>query len=353
MAGDNNKNQTVNLFMVYSPLHCLCAEQIVQHFESGARNAIFYLKPEFRDLVNESHWDFVTYLPWPRFEPEPGYFGRIRRTRHNLDIVAGFCRGARQIVLHTTVIDTEAINYNINFLRETFPEADFRIRLIPDGTMNVERQSLGFFRELLQYSRLARRIVCPELHYYRFKGDRTGSDDRLVDRIYLLPRFPHQYNPAKVVYLPSFLQTSDGSDKERVMKRALVIGQPLIAYKRMTRESVAAVTGKISDYLHDCGIEEVYYKSHPRDATREYAQEEYSELVLDKPLEHHLAECPYGVVIGVCSTGLLTARMILPDWCKVVSCGINLMKFPNNKERSSYTDIFRKLDVEIVNCDTP
>lgn len=343
---------TVNLFMVYSPLHCLCAEQIAGHFEPGATNVAFYLKREFGPLLRESLWDATAYLPWPRFEPEPGMFGRLRRTRSNLELVAGFCRGAARIVLHTTVIDTEAINYNIKYLMRTFPGAKFSVRLFPDGWMNVKRHPLGPVKELLQYSRLLRRLACRDLHFYRFRGCRTGADDKLVDRIYVLPRFPHQYDPAKVVTLPLVGPGDAETDRERVLKRALVLGQPLIAYKRMTRESVAAVTRGIGAYLRARGIEEIYYKSHPRDKTREYALAEYRELAIDKPLEHHLAEHPYGVVIGVCSTGLLTGRMVLPQWCTVVSCGINLMKFDNDKEQGNFMDIFGRLGVEIIDGET-
>ena len=342
---------TVNLFMVYSPLHCLCAEQIVEHFEPGATNIVFYLKREFGPLLRESLWDATQYLPWPRFEPVPGMFGRLRRTRSNLDVVAGFCKGAKRIVLHTTVIDTEAINYNINYLRKIFPGAEFSVRLFPDGWMNIRRHPLGPVKELLQYSRLIRRIACMDLHFYRFRGCRTGADDKLVDRIYVLPRFPHQYDPAKVVTLPLFARNDTGAERSNVLKRALVLGQPLIAYKRMTRESVAAVTQGISDYLLANGIEEIHYKSHPRDKTREYALDGYRELVINKPLEHHLAEHPYGIVIGVCSTGLLTGRMVLPEWCKVISYGINLMKFDNGKEQDNFIDIFGRLGVEIINAE--
>lgn len=349
---DQDRNGTVNLFMVYSPLHCLCAELVAREFETGARNVVFYLKREFARLVESPVWDAAQYIPWPRFEPEPGPFGRVRRTRRNLRTVAGFCRGAKRIVLHTTVIDTEAINYNINYLKRTFPDAQFRVRLFPDGWLNVRRHPLGRLKELLQYARLARRFAGSDLHYYRFRGCRTGADDGLVDRIYVLPRFPHQYDPAKVVVLPPFGRSAEPADREQVEKRALVVGQPLIAFRRMTHEKVAAVTRAIAEYLHAKGIEEIYYKSHPRDTTREYALDWYRELEIDKPLEYHLAEHPYAVLIGVCSTALPTGRMILPSWCQVVSCGIELMEFRTPQEHKSIVDVYTELGVELIQART-
>jgi len=337
--------------MVYSPLHCLCAEWIVQHFGVGEHNVVFYLKKKFSSFLNPAVWDERVYHPWPRFDPKPGLFGRIRRTRSNLDLVASYCSGAKSIRLHTTVIDTEAINYHINFLRSRFPEADFSVRIIPDGVMNLKRHPQGTVRELLKYFRFFRRLFFPQLRYYFFKGDRIGSDDHIVDKIYVLPSFPHEYEQRKVVELPPFVRKDEDHDRSRVVKRALVIGQPLVVYKSMTKEAVEKVTNAIYRYLMSQGIEKIYYKSHPRDKTREYARDEYQELIIDEPLEHHLAHTPYGIVIGVCSTALLTGRMVLPDWCEVVSCGMNCMSFSGEESKVFYTDTFKKLNVTVLEAE--
>lgn len=334
--------------MVYSPLHCLCAELIVSHFERDAKNFLFYLKPGFGELVNPSLWNKISYLPWPRFYPMPGFLGRIRQTQQNLHAVAENCHGAQRIVLHTSVIDTEAVNYNINFLKKKFPQAEFKIRLFPDGLLNLKRHPLGLFKELLQYSRLLRRVICPDLHYYRFTGDRIGSDDAIVEKIYTFPRFPHQYSSAKVTCMPEFEKSDKISNRLPVLKSALVIGQPLIAYGRMSEQTVKVVTKGIYDYLLSCGVEQIFYKSHHRDNRKEFAMDEYQELIIKKPLEHHLKERPYDIVIGVCSTSLLTGKMILPSWCKVVSYGMDLMQFNNNKEKECLISIFNKLEVELI-----
>lgn len=341
-----------NLFMVYSPLHCLCAELIATHFEAGARNIAFHLRPEFRDCLNKELWHDIEYHPWPRFFPESGPFGRTRRTLKNLELAGRHCAGADHIRLHTPVIDTEAINYHINFLRKRFPHARFSVRILPDGALNLKRHPQGYVRELLQWFRLLRTLTAPSLKFYRFKGDRTGSDDPIVDRIYTLPSFPHEYERAKTVELPPLIQNETVNGKQNIMRRALVIGQPLIAYKFMTRESVDSVTRTIYEYLMANGIQEIHYKSHPRDKTREYALDEYQELKIQEPLEQHMSHFPYGIVIGVCSTALLTGRMILPDWCKVVACGMNVLRFKDHEEREYYTQTFQQLGVEIIEAST-
>lgn len=348
MNGSAAISRTVNIFMVYSPLHCLCAEWIVQHFGVGEHNVVFYLKKKFSSFLSPAVWDERVYHPWPRFDPKPGLFGRIRRTRSNLDLVASYCSGAKSIRLHTTVIDTEAINYHINFLRSRFPEANFCVRIFPDGVMNLRRHPQGALREKIKYFRFFRRIVSPELRYYFFKGDRIGSDDSIVDRIYILPGFPHEYNQRKVVELPAFVRKEAKEDRIRVVKRALVIGQPLVVYKRMTKEAVDLVTGAIYQYLMAQGVDEIYYKSHPRDKTREYGRDEYHDLCINEPLELHLAHTPYGIVIGVCSTALLTGRMVLPDWCEVVSCGMNIMSFSDDVSKKFYTNTFKQLNIKML-----
>jgi len=343
-------SRVVNLFMVYSPLHCLCAELIVKHFESEARNIVFYIRPTLKGYLNPELWTDIEYHPWPRFDPEPGVFGRIRRTKSNLEMAAGYCHGADQIRLHATVIDTESINYHINYLRKRFPAADFRVRLFPDGTMNLRRHPQGIVHENLKRFRAVRRLLDSELHYYRFRGDRTGADDRIVDRIYTLPGFPHEYDTGKVVELPPFVQGRSVQKSDEVLKRALVIGQPLVVYGGMSRKGVKQVTQAIYEYLRAHGIEEIHYKSHPRDKKREYALDAYRELIIEEPLEQHLAHCAYGIVIGVCSTALLTSRMVLPEWCDVVSCGMNLMLFKNKQERLRYLKIFNQLSVKAIDA---
>ena len=352
MDGSTAISRTVNIFMVYSPLHCLCADQVVRQFCQGERNLLFYLKQGYADFVDHSLWEAVQYLPWPRFNPSPGFMGRHRRTLSNLHHVADLCRGAQTIRLHATVIDTEAVNYHINFLRRRFPEAQFSVRLFPDGVLNLRRHPLGRFKEYLQHLRLGRMLLSPALRYHCLKGDRTGSDDPLVDRIYLLPGLPHGYDPAKVVVLPPFqmadrLQTEPGSERT-----ALVVGQPLVVYRRMTAEDMRAVSVGIQRYLVSQGITRIIYKPHPRDRQHEYGLAEYELLQVDKPLEQHFAETPYSVVIGVCSTALLTARMIMPPECRIVAYGLDRFIFRGEKDRSSLLGAFEALGIEMVahNC---
>lgn len=337
----------VNIFLIYPPLHYLAAESIVSQFERGSRNYLFYLKSKFGQLVDPSAWDGVEFLPWPRYYPERGMFGRMRRTIRNLTLVDGVCAGATELRLHAPVIDTEAINYLIRFLQSSHPGASFSVRLIPDGLLNVQRHPLGYFKETLQYVKKARRLTCPSLNYYTFRGDRTGSDDAIVDRIYVLEGFPHQYDRAKSVELP-LLRDCPRAVQTASTKRALVIGQPLVVYRRFSQEDMRAVSEGIRAFIGDSGIEHIVYKSHPRDSQREFSHPDYQELTIQQPLETYLASTPHDLVIGVCSTALLTARMILPPSCRVVAYGMDMMKYRGDQDRESIELPFRSLKVEMV-----
>lgn len=275
----------------------------------------------------------------------------MRRTKNNLAIVENICSGASEIRLHTPVIDTEAVNYLINFLRSKNPEATFSVRLIPDGLMNVQRHPLGHFKELLQYFKKMRRFFTPELNYYTFKGDRIGSDAPIVDRIYVLRGLPHQYNLEKTVEIDlhhKTVQVGPNHSTSTSKKLALVIGQPLIIWKRFSQVDMQSVSMGIRSFIADCGINHIVYKSHPRDPNREFFHPDYEELTINDPLETHLASYRYDLVIGVCSTALLTARMILPQSYRVVAYGMNMMKYRGKEDKMNIELPFQSLGVEMI-----
>lgn len=342
----------VNLFFIFSPLHYLASERIVDYFEQDARNVLYYLKQQYGKIVNEVYWDTTRFLPWPRFYPLPGLFGASRRILDNLAIIGRDCAGASSVTLHTTVIDTEAVNYAINFLRRELPGADIRVRVIPDGLMNVQRHPLPPLRRLALRFRKTRKLFSPQLDYYIFSGDRTGADDPITDRIYLLPRFPHQYDPAKVVTIPSLVNPTAPLDRQAGAEAGpvLVLGQPLLAFKRMSEPDMAAITEGIRTFIGDTGNGYIFYKAHPRDQHHDFCHSDYKNLVIDEPLESHLARNPYRLVIGIDSTALLTARLILPATSRVVSYGLNRMLFRSEADRNSIYLPFRQLGVELVDC---
>ena len=105
---------TVALYFVASPLQYLAARRIAEHFEPGARQVLVWYKPGVEAVVRSADGDAARYMPWPRWEPLPGPFGRLRRQRDNLKQVATLVGRCDTLHIHSAVFDTEAINY---FLR--------------------------------------------------------------------------------------------------------------------------------------------------------------------------------------------------------------------------------------------
>lgn len=337
-----------NLFLVYSPLHYLAAERVVDYFEACAKNCIYYLKPGIEPFVDEKRWDVVNYLPWPRFYPLPGLFGRCRRAVANLHLLAEACTEADEIVLHTPVIDSEAVNYAINYLRRRFPTARFSVRLLPDGYMNLALHPQPFFKRMMQYLRKGVRIFFPELDFYPFSGDRTGSEDPIVEKIYILPGFTHQYAAEKVIEIPSLIGTPVAATCCDLLSTALVIGQPLIGHNAIVKENTVLLAAGLRDYLQSNGFDRVLYKSHPRESHPEYGHPAYEALIIAEPLEMHLAKNHYGLIIGICSTALLTSRYFLPPTSRIVAYGLDLLNFSSDKKRTELYKHFFDAGVEIV-----
>ncbi len=340
----------INLFFVYSPLHYICAEHIVEQFEKNETNYLFYIKKLVADLVRETSCREAVFLPWPRFYPEKGLFGQIQRTLKNLEIVESYCRGYDRIRIHTPVIDTEAVNYLINHLITTFPNSEVSVRLIPDGVLNIQRHPLGAFKEFMQYFRRLRRLISPRLNYYLLHGDRTGSDEPIVDRIYTLPGFPHEYRREKVVQMPPF-RIKDGAAARRE-RRALLIAQPLVQDRRLTPENCAVIREGIAEFLRRNDVSGVDYKSHPREKGKEFLCGHYREIFPKEPLETFLIRNHYDIVIGIYSTALLTARLILPESCRVISYGFDLVYYKNGKSKNKVSSVFDRLGVEMIDSGT-
>lgn len=337
---------TVNLFLVYSPLHCLAAESIAEHQELNARNYLYYLRPGFDALLRSQVWLEMRFLPWPRFHPLPGLLGRTKRLLNNLRVLAEDCHGAASIRIHTPVIDTEAINYAINYLRQRVPTARLTVRLIPDGLLNIQRNPLGLLQELYQYVKKLRYLPVPGLSYYTFRGDRTGAESPIVDRIYVLPGFPHEYPSEKVVELPPFVRCEEAA-ADGDASRALVLGQPLVDFGLMSQETMQRVSSGIRQFIEQNGIREVDYKGHPRDRNEEFREPGYRSVTTAVPFEAYLLQHPYRLVVGISSTALVTARYILPPESRIVAYGLEEVQFKRKCLHRNLEEMFKKLDIEM------
>ena len=336
----------VAVYFVASPLQYLAARRIAENFEAGARQVLVWYKPGVTPIVREADWDAAGYMPWPRWEPLPGPFGRHRRLRDNIRRVAALVGPCDSLHIHSAVFDTEAINYFLRALPQACGAREMRARILPDGIISIRRYPLPPVKRLAQYARKLRRLIAPELDYWCFGGDRIGSDAPFCDRIYVIAGLPHEYPADKVVVLPPLVTPRVGAETGAVAERsALVIGQPLVGAGLMKPADRDAVSEEIRAWLASLGIRRVLYKGHPKDPEQELKHPDYATLSLDEPLEVHLANTPYDAVVGVRSSALLFARQTSPASTRVVAFGWDRVRFKSDEERRDMQTAFDRCGV--------
>jgi hypothetical protein len=336
----------VALYFVASPLQYLAARRIAERFETGARQVLAWYKRGVAPVVRREDWDASAYMAWPRWEPLPGPFGRLARLRANIREIAALVGPCDSLHIHSAVFDTEAINYFLRALPDTCGARTMRARILPDGIVSVRRYPLSPLKVAAQYARKLRRLVAPELDYWRFTGDRIGSDAPFCDRIYVLPGLPHEYPAHKVVVLPPLVDAPPASH-ETIPRRALVIGQPLVGAGLMRAADRDAVSKEIRDWLFGQGITEIHYKGHPKDPHRELCEPEYRMLDIDEPLEVFMSHSPYEMVAGVRSSALVFARQLRPTSTRVLSFGFDALRFKSEAEKDAMTKTFTECSIEI------
>jgi Alpha-2,8-polysialyltransferase (POLYST) len=341
-----SSNSAVALYFVASPLQYLAARCIAQSFETDARQVLVWYKPGVSSVVRTDEWNATGYMPWPRWEPLPGWFGRLRRQQANLRLVADWVGPCDSLHIHSAVFDTEAINYFLRALPPLCGAETMHARILPDGIISTRRYPLSWVKRLTQYLRKLRRLVAPELNYWCFAGDRIGSDAPFCDRIYVLQGLPNEYPREKTVVLPPLVEpVATDSSVKPAERTALVIGQPLVGFGLMHPQDRDAVALEIKAWLSAQGIHRVFYKGHPKDPNQELKLPGYESISLEEPLEVHLAHTHYDAVVGVRSSALLFARQVCPATTQVVAFGWNRVRFKSEAEKNSMTATFHQCGV--------
>jgi hypothetical protein len=338
----------VALYFVASPLQYLAAKRIAETFEPGARQVLIWYKPGLQSIVKEDEWDACSYLSWPRLEPLPGLFGAHRRLRENIRLVAELVGTCEELVIHSAVFDTEAINYFLHALPRACGANQMHARILPDGLISIRRYPLNSAKRILQHVRKLRRLFAPELKYQCFSGDRIGSDASFCDRIYVLSNLPNKYPAGKVMVLPPLADGIDVSHENAPEKfaRALVIGQPLVDCGLLSKQDANEVTKAIREWLRNEGISSIDYKVHPKDPVKELNHADYRLIDPPEALESYLACVHYDVILGVRSSALLFARSIYPASTRVLAFGWEKIRFKSKDEQSDMRNAFFECGVE-------
>lgn len=337
----------VAVYFVASPLQYLAARRIALQHEAGATQVLVWYQPGVQAIVRPQEWDATMHMPWPRWDPLPGLFGRHRRLRDNVRRMAKLLGHADVLHLHSAVFDTEAINYFLHALPRLCGARELRARILPDGIINVRRYPLSATKQWLMRLRCVRRLVAPELRYTPFSGDRIGSDAPFCDRVYVLPGLPHEYPAQKVVTLPDLAQRAAPADRPANVRRALVIGQPLVGTGLLDTAGLSAVTSRMRDWLRENEIHQVVYKPHPKDKHSELSVAGDVQVQLDEPLEQWMTRQTFAAVVGVRSTSLLLARQIYGPDTQVRAFGWDRVNFKSDAERQSMEHAFSTMGVPL------
>ena len=279
----------------------------------------------------------------------PGLFGRLRRQKANIKLVADLIGRCDSLHIHSAVFDTEAINYFLRALPRRCGASEMKARILPDGIISIRRYPLTLAKRLAQYTRKLRHLYDPELDYWCFSGDRIGSDAPFCDRIYVLPGLPHEYSTEKVVTLPPLVNASaDRQSRPSEERRALVIGQPLVGAGLMQEKDRDAVTAEILDWLKNQNIKEVFYKGHPKDLNQELLNPSYKILKINEPLETHISRTAYEIVVGVRSSALLFASQVSPKSTTIAAFGWERLIFKNAEEMNSMKSLFNNFGIKFI-----
>lgn len=334
----------VAVFCVATPLHVLAATAVATQFEAGHRCVLLAYRPAAWQVVKPgTPWDAAAELPWPRFAPLPGPFGAFRRLRANLAEAIRQVGPCERIHLHSPVFDTEAVNYLLQGLARMPGRPSVHARILPDGVLNTRLHPLSPLRRAAAHLRRLRSLLAPELRYTPYAGCRTGAEAPFCDRIYVLPGLPHAYPAGKVQALAALAAHAGDAPLPR---RALILGQPLLGVGLIDRAGLAATTAHIHAWLRAQGVETIRYKAHPRDPNRELSEAGDEEVQLDEPLEAWLAREPHAFVVGVHSTGLLTARQVCAPATRIVAFGWSAVRFKAADDRQRLRALFEQADIE-------
>lgn len=336
------------LYFVASPLQYLAARQISRDHTRGMRQILIWYKPALSRIVQPADWDACQYMAWPRWHPLPGLFGAHRRLRANIRQVAELVGPCEELLIHSAVFDTEAINYFLRALPKATGAATMHARILPDGIISVRRYPLSLAKRLIQYSRKLRRLAAPELDYWCFDGDRIGSDAPFCDRIYVLPGLPHEYPAHKVITLKPLAEATQAAEEGDTIRRALVIGQPMVGAGLMSVQDREAVTQEIDAWLHAQGFEEVHYKGHPKDPNLELNMPRYRVLELDEPIELWMAKHAYHAIVGTRSTALLFAAQLYGPDAAVCAFGWDRTRFKSRAEARDMARAFTQAGVRLM-----
>ncbi len=359
MANEVYGDQSVNLFLLQTELQCLAYQSIQKHLEPNSRNALFTtVKSVYNHLVSSEA--SVTLIS----KVSHGWIGRLLTLRRNLKRIKqaiGF-PAPPNIYYHVSRIDSLFSNLVIAYLQFHFPNSEVKVRLIPDGAINIFSTQISSHKiEKLKYwDRDISFRLFSDLSVTPFSGDELGANAPFVDRIYSFKGVNTHYPQEKIcnIKFPELLNNSieHPGDIKRInrasdtdFKRAVVIGQNFLQLGTASTDYVSDVSRAIENVLNGLGITSIDYVPHPRSAKKEFWCDHFNWVECDVLcVEQLIAGGEYTHVISCYSSGLLNSKLIMGDDIRAISVGIDMFPFRNEQQRLKLRQAYLTSGIELV-----
>ena len=98
-------------------------------------------------------------------------------------------------------------------------------------------------------------------------------------------------------------------------------------------------------FAHD--IEDIFYKTHPKDKEENLFEEGYKLLSEEVLIENFLSDNYFDYVIGVHSSVLIFAKQLYGNQTEVISFGLDKLKFKNQSLKIKFYNLYNELGIII------
>lgn len=355
MSGTAQGKPHLNVFIVETRFQALVA-LLIARSQPDTDNLVCHYRAEIGS--------FLARFPFVRAQaidttPCTGIFRRQRSVKRVMSQVSAAIRQfphSRDIHLHTTKLQGPLFNYYVNYLRQQLPQAAIHFNIITDGAFNFHRGNMT----QNDIRTMAHKDGNPlyrlfGLKFFPYSGDRFGIEADVIEKIYLLPKAPHEYDlkraaGSRVLDIP-IVDLGLSKKIATTEKRGLVVGEKLLDKNYLSEDEEKQVAETIGHFMKAQGITQVDYVKHPLADHASLKLPWYNDLVIDGPVEIAIMENDYAVIAGVRSTGLFTARLLAGNECKVISVGIDLCR--NRRELAmKIKQAFHGMDIAVIDADT-
>src|SRR6056297_3179567 len=162
--------KTVSLYVADSEFKTYLCELIDQQYHEAGPSHFITFTPRMQAIWNDYPWDSRTILPWVAGKGLTRQFGLPARLRQIQTHFAQQVEDADRVILHTYQIFSERINCVISHLLRRYPNVEFQVRLIPDGTLNLRRNPMTGWRRFPQWFNRLKWASHADISTYAYSG---------------------------------------------------------------------------------------------------------------------------------------------------------------------------------------